>query len=126
VLTSVIVDAIDNALDVVLAHAALVVTARQEARTSFDHQVAERIELCRSARMREMSPAQRGWTLPRAPGERELGDEVVDSNQVIALLNHALTITSHSSIRSHDASAAVSDDRTKTAVCEFGKWRHSR
>ena len=118
VLTSVIVDAIDNALDVVLAHAALIVTARQEARTGFDHQVAERIELCRSARMREMSPAQRGWTLPRAPGERELGGEVVDSSEIIAPLNHVLTITSHSSIRSHAASTAASDDRTTTVACE--------
>jgi hypothetical protein len=64
VLTPVLVDAIDNALDVVLTHAALVVTARQEA--------------------------------------RELGDEVVDSSESIAPLNHVLTITSHSSIRSHD------------------------
>jgi hypothetical protein len=60
VLTSVLVNAIDNALDVVLAHAVLVVTGRQEARTGFDHQVAERVELCGSARMREMSLAQRG------------------------------------------------------------------
>jgi hypothetical protein len=88
----------------VLAHAALVVTARQEARTGFDHQVAERVELCGSARMREMSLAQRGQTLPRAPSEREFGDEVVDSSESIAPLNHVLTITSHSSIRSHDGS----------------------
>ena len=59
-LPSVIVDAIDNALDVVLAYAALVVTARQKARAGFDHQIPERIELCRSEWMCEVSPAQRG------------------------------------------------------------------
>jgi hypothetical protein len=64
--------------------------------------------------------------LPRAPGERELGGEVVDSSEIIAPLNHVLTITSHSSIRSHAASTAASDDRTTTVACEFGKRRHSR
>ena len=56
-LTAVIVDTIDKALDVVLAHAALVVSAWQEARAGFDHEVPERVEQCRSEWMCEMSPA---------------------------------------------------------------------
>jgi hypothetical protein len=104
VLTPVVVDAIDNALDVVLAHATIVVAARPKTRAGVDHQVPERVVLRRSAWVCELTPAQRGETLPRAPGEREVGDEVVDSSEIIAPLNHILTITSHSSIRSHDAS----------------------
>ena len=56
-LLSVIVDAIDNALDVVLAYAVLVVIAWQKACACFDYQIPERIELCRSEWMCEVSLA---------------------------------------------------------------------
>jgi len=39
-LASIIVNAIEAALDVVSAHASATVTARQDARAGFDHQVS--------------------------------------------------------------------------------------
>ena len=39
-----------------------------------------------------MSPAQPGWALSRASGESQLGDEVVDSSEIIGPLNHLLTM----------------------------------
>jgi len=91
VLAAVSVDAIDNPLDVVLAHAAFAVTARQAASTGFNHEVAERVELYRSVRMSEISPARGSWTLPRAPGESNFGREVVDSSEIGAAHSYGAT-----------------------------------
>ncbi len=56
VLASIIVNAIDPALDIVLAHAAVLVTAHPDAHAGFDHQVPARVDLCRPARVCEHRP----------------------------------------------------------------------
>jgi hypothetical protein len=56
-LAPVSVDAIAPALDVVLAHAAVVVIAQQEALAGVDHDVPSLVELRRLARVRETPPA---------------------------------------------------------------------
>jgi hypothetical protein len=56
VLTSVVVDAINPALDVVLADAALIVSAQQQAPAGIDHEAASRVELFRVAGMHESPP----------------------------------------------------------------------
>jgi len=56
VLSPVIVDAIDPAFDVVLAYAALIVIAQQQAPTGIDHEAASRVELLRLAGMHESPP----------------------------------------------------------------------
>jgi hypothetical protein len=58
VLAPVVVDAIDDALHAVLAPAAEVMAAGSDARAHIGHR-AERIDLRRSARMREQPPARR-------------------------------------------------------------------
>src|SRR5437870_4375043 len=59
VLAPVIVDAIDAALDVVLAHAAAVVITQHDAIAEIEHDVPAFVELRRLARMRESLPTQR-------------------------------------------------------------------
>jgi hypothetical protein len=59
VLAPISVDAIDSALDVVLADAAVVVIVQQEALAGVDHDVPLLIELRRLARVRETASALR-------------------------------------------------------------------
>src|SRR5881409_2311685 len=59
VLASVVVDAIGPALDLVLAHAADIVTDQPEAPAGFDHQVPALVDLRRPARVCEPAPAER-------------------------------------------------------------------
>ena len=56
VLASVVVDAINSALDAVLAYAALIVSAQQQAPASINHEAASRIELLRLPGMHESPP----------------------------------------------------------------------
>ena len=107
-LTSVIIDTIDSALDIVLAHAAVVVATRQEARAGIDQEVPERIVLCRSTQMGEEPPAQRRQALSRASGERKLGGEVVDSGEVITPL-HTLNISSLASVKTGRPTSPMQD-----------------
>jgi hypothetical protein len=58
VLTPIVVDAIDPALDVVPAYAALIVIAQQQAPAGIDHEAASRVELLRLAGMHESPPTR--------------------------------------------------------------------
>jgi hypothetical protein len=53
-----LVDAIVVALDVVLAHTAVIMGARPKARARIGDEVSERVELCRETRMSEPPPAE--------------------------------------------------------------------
>ena len=57
-LAPVIVNAIDETLDLVLAQAAVVMAARPKARAGIGDEVPERVELCRPTRMSKPPPAQ--------------------------------------------------------------------
>src|SRR5215831_10322296 len=86
-LAPVIVDTVDDALEAVRAEAVVFMPARPEARAGIDHR-AEGVDLRWSARMHEAAPARRGrlthqLTQLRAPDERLLGDDVVDSCDVV-------------------------------------------
>src|SRR4030095_793064 len=59
VLTSVVVDAIDDALDGMSAHATILVTARPDAHASISQEVSARVQLCRPTGVCEPSPAER-------------------------------------------------------------------
>jgi len=90
VLASIIVNTIDAALDVVLAHTAVLVTAQAEARAAFDHEETARVELGRPPRMREPTPAERirrlgKLALSRTSGQSEIGDEIIDAMQVVVV-----------------------------------------
>lgn len=92
-LAPVRIDTIDVTLDLVLAHAAAVVAARQEALAGADHQESPGVEPRRPVRMREPATAHRARRLrvpafSRPSGERELGDEIVDTYEIIAGRNH--------------------------------------
>lgn len=60
VLTPVVVDAIDEPLDAVLAPAAVIMTDRPNARADIIHDVSERVELCRPVQVCEPLTAQQG------------------------------------------------------------------
>ena len=53
------IDPIDETLDVVLARAAAIMAARAKAGAGVDHEISERVVLCRPARVGEPPPAQR-------------------------------------------------------------------
>jgi len=92
VLAPIIVDAINEALDIVLAHAAAVMAARSKAHADLGHGVSERAEQRRLARMAEPPPTQNAGgylTKSCAPGEGKLGGQIVDSGQIVAPLQHA-------------------------------------
>jgi hypothetical protein len=102
VLTPIIVDAVDEAYDVVLAHASVTVTPGQETRAGSDQEVSARVELRRPAGMCESPAAQRArrvgeGALSRTSGERELGDEIVDSIEIVAP-DHPDVLTAASTI----------------------------
>ena len=93
VLAPVRVDTVDPAFDVVLAHAAIAVIAQQEALAGIGHEEPARVKLRRPARVREATPApltwRVGWTmLACAPGEGDLGDEIVNATKVTAPRDH--------------------------------------
>jgi hypothetical protein len=85
-LTSVLVDAVDEALDTVPAQAPVLMAGRSEAHTDVDHEVPERVELRRPARLREPASAEGALgelALSRPPGERHFGNEIVDSIEIV-------------------------------------------
>ena len=97
-LASIIVNTIDAALDVVLAHTAVLVTAQAEARAAFDHEETARVELGRPPRMREPTPAERirrlgKLALSRTSGQSEIGDEIIDAMQVVVVPQDHLFFT---------------------------------
>ena len=101
VLASVSVDAIEPALDVVLAHAAVVVIAQQDALAGVDHDIPSLVELRRPAQVRESPPTQRTrqsseTALSRALGEGDLGYGIVGAAQVgFAPQDHAFFAFAH-------------------------------
>jgi hypothetical protein len=102
VLASIVVHAIDAALDAVLAHATMLVTTRPEARAGHDPEVSAPVEPCRRERMRKPSPARRArrvgeGALSRPPGQRELRGEIVDSRDIVAS-DHPDALTAASTI----------------------------
>ena len=111
VLASVSVDAIEPALDVVLAHAAVVVIAQQDALAGVDHDIPSLVELRRPAQVRESPPTQRTrqsseTALSRALGEGDLGYGIVGAAQVgVAPQDHAFFAFAH---RARAAFTAIS------------------
>ena len=98
VLASIIVNTKDAALDVVLAHTAVLVTAQAEARAGFDHEEIARVEPGRPPRMREPTPAERirrlgKLALSRTSGQSEIVDEVIDAMQVVVVPQDHLFFT---------------------------------
>jgi hypothetical protein len=91
-LARVVIDAIDVALDVVLAQAPAVMARQPKAHTDLHHEVAKRVELGRQARVSE-SPLAQGALAYRAVSrpsrERPFGEEIVDARDVVATASHA-------------------------------------
>ena len=99
-LASVIVNAVDAALDVVLAHTAAVMACQSKARARVGRQVAERVTLCWPTPMGEPPPTQRtvgDLTKSSTAGERDLGDQIVNTRKIVVGRSHALTMTTSSS-----------------------------
>jgi hypothetical protein len=91
-LAPVIVDAIDNTLDGVLAHAAPVVARRLKARARIGQEVSERVVSRGLERVCEPPPTQRAFeylTKSSAPGEGKLRDKIVNTSKIVAPLQHA-------------------------------------
>jgi hypothetical protein len=85
------------------------VITQQEAGAGIDYDVPSLVQLRRPARVREPAPAGIGYAaLPRAPGESDLGVEVVHSRDIVAPLNHAFTTTARHChiLRQHQEHAA--------------------
>src|SRR5262249_27588375 len=91
VLTPVPVDAVDETLDAVPAQAPVLMAGRSEAHADVDHEVAKRVELRRPARVREPPSAAGALgerALSRPPGERHVGNEIVDSTEIVSRRCH--------------------------------------
>ena len=89
-LSSVGIDPVDPAFDIVPTHAGVVMIAQQGAFAGFDHKIAPFVELRRLARVREPPPAERTWcadqTAPEFPfRESDLGDEIINARKVVVL-----------------------------------------
>jgi hypothetical protein len=129
VLASIIVNTIDAALDVVLAHTAVLVTAQAEARAGFDHEEIARVEPGRPPRMREPTPAERirrlgKLALSRASGQSEIGDEVIDAMQVVVVPQDHLffTFTRRARAVKRDADPEASCRRSGHGAWSTGGW----
>lgn len=90
-LAPVLVDAVDETFDAVPAQAPMLMAGRSQAHANVDHNVAERIELRRPARVREPASAKGSLgelALSRPTGERHFGNEIVDSTEIVSRRCH--------------------------------------